>query len=479
MNDLSEHAVLGKSCQVRPIVARAVSSVVGSIVMNLTYRKEKEKFDRLIELMQEGFRLFAIAMPLDFIPIFRFLPGVSYAYKKIKKNRTETSAFFKGFADEHRKYLSENFNLGISTSTSQLHPRRNWTSANATPNTSTTTTTTNTTTATTATAASCQGMETIPTSTHADTASPILNATKTAINLEQLVSISDADDTNGGIATTASDKLIRQVSEQKSIIDEEKTATDIKKHVELDQIVARDLVDAYIIQQKRHENDGKENYFSDKQLVQIMSDIFSAGLETVTSTIEWSILFMILNPDCQQQVQDEIDQVIGRDRLPQLDDLAKMPYTEATIYEVLRRSNVVALGNAHAALDDASIGGYLIPKGTQILPNLYGINMNAKLWDEPTKFDPNRFIINNKAQKPDFFIPFSVGRRVCLGDLLAKMEVFLFLVGLLQKFDLSVAHEDREFPPKVEGTIGLSNAPVAFRVALQSRSPEFTCNIPQ
>lgn len=356
----------GKACQVRPFVARAVSSVVGSIVMNLTYRKyeEKEKFDRLIELMQEGFRLFTIAMPLDFIPIFRFLPGVSYAYKKMKKNRAETSAFFQNVADEHRKYLKSEFN----------------------------------------------------------------------------------------------------------------NSNDNKQHqASLENIVARDLVDAYIVQQKKHEIDGKENYFSDQQLVQMMSDIFSAGLETVTSTIEWSILFLILNPECQENIQNEIDKIIGRDRMPQLDDLSHMPYTEATIYEVLRRSNVIALGNAHATLDDATIAGYTIPKGTQVLPNLYGIHMNPKLWHEPEKFNPSRFIVNDKAHKPDYFIPFSVGRRMCLGDVLAKMEVFLFLVGLLQKYDLSVADEDRHCPPQVKGTIGVSNTPASFRVALKIRK-HFTKN---
>lgn len=384
-------------------MARAVSSVVGSIVMNLTYRKyeEKEKFDRLIELMQEGFRLFSIAMPLDFIPIFKYLPGVSYAYQKMKKNRQETSAFFQTVADEHRKYLSDTFNLGAPNSTSSLHPA----TAGVVPS------------------------------------SVVEPAAYLKHNHQSESARTNSDDKAGAM-----------------------------KPVELESIVARDLVDAYIVQQKKHETDGKENYFSDQQLVQIMSDIFSAGLETVTSTIEWSILFLILNVECQDKIQDEIDRVIGRDRAPQLEDLAQMPYTEATIYEVLRRSNVVTLGNAHATLADASIGGYLIPKGTQVLPNLYGMNMNPNLWAHPERFNPERFITNERAQKPDYFIPFSVGRRMCLGDVLAKMEVFLFLVGLLQRYDLSVHHEDRNSPPQVKGTIGVSNAPAPFRVALSRRS---------
>ncbi|KAG9510449.1 Cytochrome P450 18a1 [Fragariocoptes setiger] len=317
ISDLRVHSQAGQSVQVRPMIARAVSSVVGSLIMNLTYKsyEEKEKFDRLIELMHEGFRLFTIAMPLDFIPIFKFFPGVNYAYRKIKKNRAETSAFFQQIADEHRRHLT------------------------SAPTTSTTT-------------------------TYDQQTGQHVTITQTCIT-----NTLDGD---------------------------------------LDKIEARDLVDAYIVQQKKHEKDGKLNYFSDQQLVQIMSDIFSAGLETVTSTIEWSVLFLMLNIDCQQRVQEEIDNVIGRDRMPRLDDLAQMPYTEATIYEVLRRSNVIALGNAHATLDDATISGYRIPKGTQVLPNLYGIHMNPELWEDPDKFDPTRFIVKNKTQKPDHFIPFSV-----------------------------------------------------------------------
>lgn len=372
--------------------------------MNLTYRKfeEKEKFDRVIELMQEGFKLVTIAMPLDFIPIFRFFPGVSYAFKKIQQNRNETSTFFQDVAEEHRKYLSDTFNLGKANSASSLHP------------------------------------------------------TKTIGSLYS-TSASASTPTSMPAAETKQEPTTTGKRENK------------QQNLELEDIVARDLVDAYIVQQKKHEKDGKENYFSDQQLVQIMTDIFSAGLETVTSTIEWSILFLILNLNCQREIQDEIDRVIGRSRAPKLDDLSQMPYTEATIYEVLRRSNVVALGNAHATLADASIGGFLIPKGTQVLPNLYGIHMDPKLWREPERFDPSRFIVNERAQKPDFFIPFSTGRRMCLGDVLAKMEVFLFLVGLLQRYDLNVHKEDADCPPQVKGTIGVSNAPVSFRVALSLR----------
>lgn len=221
MSDLSHWEY--KPCRVRPLIARAVSNVVGSLLMSMTFHSyQDETFRRLLELMEEGFKLVTVAMPVNFIPILRFVPGVNYAYQKIKQNRKETGEYFKKIANEHRLTLEPN-----------------------------------------------------------------------------------------------------QV---------------------------RDFVDAYLVQQEKIKQSGKDSYFSEEQLIQIMNDIFSAGLETVTSTIEWAVLYLLLYPEVQKKIQNEIDTIVGKDRVPELEDLSNMPYTEATIWEVLRRSNVIALGNAHATL---------------------------------------------------------------------------------------------------------------------------------
>ena len=210
----------GQPLAVRPFIARAVSNVVGSLLMSMTFDDREDKnFLRLLELIDEGFKLFTVAMPVNFVPLFRYIPGVNYAYRKIKGNRAETSEFFRKIADQHRASL-------------------------------------------------------------------------------------DPDN-------------------------------------------IRDIVDAYLVRQA--EDRKQETYFSEAQLIQIMNDLFSAGLETVTSTIEWAVLFLMKHRGVQDRLFAEVQCVIG-DRSAELDDLANMPYTEATIYEVLRRSNVIALGNAHAAL---------------------------------------------------------------------------------------------------------------------------------
>lgn len=79
-----------------------------------------------------------------------------------------------------------------------------------------------------------------------------------------------------------------------------------------------------------------------------MGDFFSAGMETVKNTLEWSMVFMLNYPEAAKAVQDELDQVVGRSRLPSLDDLSYLPITDATIQEILRISNIVPLGTTHA-----------------------------------------------------------------------------------------------------------------------------------
>lgn len=82
---------------------------------------------------------------------------------------------------------------------------------------------------------------------------------------------------------------------------------------------------------------------------QILGDLFSAGMETIKTTIEWSVILMLNNPKAAKAVQEELDQVVGRSRMPSLDDLPYLPITEATILEVLRRSNIAPLATPHAA----------------------------------------------------------------------------------------------------------------------------------
>lgn len=125
----------------------------------------------------------------------------------------------------------------------------------------------------------------------------------------------------------------------------------IQKHKQnLDYSNPKDLIDSYLIKMSQSQNE--ENYFEnfdqEQQLEQIVLDLFSAGVETLKTSLLWAIVFMLHYPHVMAKVQDEMDQVVGKKRLPSLDDMPKLPYTKATMYEVMRRSSVVALGTPHS-----------------------------------------------------------------------------------------------------------------------------------
>lgn len=88
--------------------------------------------------------------------------------------------------------------------------------------------------------------------------------------------------------------------------------------------------------------------YSDRQMQQIMGDLFSAGMETIKSSLQWAVLFMLHHPDVLKAVQEELDSVVGRQRLPKLEDMSYLPITESTMMEVLRRSSIVPMGTTHA-----------------------------------------------------------------------------------------------------------------------------------
>lgn len=202
-------------------------------------------------------------------------------------------------------------------------------------------------------------------------------------------------------------------------------------------------------------------FLSDCQLLQVMCDLFSAGQETVNHCLNWCLIHLLHNPDVVAKIQDELNNVVGTTRLPTLDDQPSLPYTEATICEVLRRSNVVPLGTPHSTTTDTYVGEYFIPAGTTVLSNLYSCHMNPKYWPDPEKFDPTRFLdAEGRVFKPKAFMPFGVGRRMCLGEVLARSEIFLFITSILHVFNISVS----ENTPNLKGTSTITTSVEPYEV---------------
>ncbi|XP_078517269.1 cytochrome P450 2G1-like isoform X3 [Lissotriton helveticus] len=179
----------------------------------------------------------------------------------------------------------------------------------------------------------------------------------------------------------------------------------------------------------------KEPWFSNENLVASTFNMFTAGTETTTGSIQYSLLVMVKYPNIQSKVQQEIDDVVGPGRLPSIDDRLKMTYTNAVILEIQRFVDIVPMALLHSITRDTEFYGYSIPKGTTVIPILTSVLHDPKQWETPEEFNPAHFLdekgaLRNRAA----FMPFSAGKRLCPGEGLARMEIFLFLTALLQKF---------------------------------------------
>ncbi|KAM5152288.1 cytochrome P450 2K1-like [Mantella aurantiaca] len=232
----------------------------------------------------------------------------------------------------------------------------------------------------------------------------------------------------------------------------------ILKHIkhhrqEFDANAISGFIDAYLLKQEQ-ESVKAETFFDDKNLIYSVLDLFGAGTETTSTTLRWGILLMMKYPEIQKKIQEEIQTHIKQGQMPTVDDRRNMPYTEAVIHEIQRFTNIIPLNVSHATPSDVYFRGYCIPKGTEVIPFLTSVLYDKTQWETPYKFNPNHFLdTTGKFVKRDAFMPFSAGRRACVGESLAKMELFLFFTGLLQNFTFypppGVSREDISLKPGI------------------------------
>ncbi|XP_073504162.1 cytochrome P450 2K4-like isoform X1 [Phyllobates terribilis] len=231
----------------------------------------------------------------------------------------------------------------------------------------------------------------------------------------------------------------------------------MNQRLDLDANNITGYIDAYLMKQKQ-ESTKAETHFNEENLLTCVLDLFSAGTETTSVTIRWGILLMMKYPEIQTRVQEEIKIHIEPGQLLTAEDRRKMPYTDAVIHEIQRFCNIIPLNVSHSTPTDVYLRGYLIPKGTEVVPFLTSVLYDKTQWKTPYDFNPNHFLDENgKFVRNDAFMPFSVGRRACVGEALAKMELFLFFTGLLQAFTFypppGVSTEDLNLKPGVGFTL--------------------------
>nr|XP_002721421.1 cytochrome P450 2D17 isoform X1 [Oryctolagus cuniculus] len=200
----------------------------------------------------------------------------------------------------------------------------------------------------------------------------------------------------------------------------------------------RDMTDTYLAEVEKAKGN-PDSSFSDENLYSVIGELFIAGTVSTSATLVWALLLMILHPEVQRRVQQEIDEVIGPAQQPEMGDQARMPYTTAVLHEVQRFADIGPLGTSHMTSRDTKVQGFLIPKGTVLFTNLSSVLKDEAVWEKPFRFHPGHFLdAQGRFVKQEAFMPFSAGRRACLGEPLARMELFLFFTCLLQRFSFSV-----------------------------------------
>ena len=228
----------------------------------------------------------------------------------------------------------------------------------------------------------------------------------------------------------------------------------------------RDLIDHYLTELKS----GSDRDFNKEQLLMICVDLFQAGAETSSTTLIWAVLFMALNPEVQEKCQEEIETALGQ-RLPLKDDVSKLNYVNATIMEIQRLSCVAPLSLPHRCTDDVHLAdGAIIPKGSPLLYNIKKFMLDPNVFKEANTFNPDRFLDSNGAiVKYDQFIPFGIGKRLCMGESLAKQQIFIFFTMLLQRINIGVPKHRAELPDKDDYTMGITTIPKPFYVTMTKR----------
>lgn len=210
------------------------------------------------------------------------------------------------------------------------------------------------------------------------------------------------------------------------------------------------------------QRDDKDFKIGRQDIRALITEIFAAGSDTSSSTIEWAMAELICNPKAMARARKEVMETIGIGQEVKESDTAQLPYLQAVVKETLRLHPAVPLLVPHRAETSVSICGYNVPKHAQVLVNIWAIGRDPDLWVNPTSFQPERFLGSNiDLRGRDFgLIPFGAGRRICPGLPLALRMVHLMLASLVHcfawKLPEGVAQEDINMSDKFGITLQMA-----------------------
>ncbi|KAM7507006.1 hypothetical protein LguiA_017459 [Lonicera macranthoides] len=196
----------------------------------------------------------------------------------------------------------------------------------------------------------------------------------------------------------------------------------------------------------------------------LAKDLFGAGTDTTSSTLEWAMAELLRNPETMVKAKAELEEVIGKGKLLEEADVTRLPYLGSIIKETLRIHPPVPFLIPRKVETDVEACGYLVPKGAQVLVNAWAIGQDPTLWEDPISFKPERFLGTEiDVRGRDFeLIPFGAGRRMCPGLPLAIRMVPVMLGSMINSFDW-----------KLDGRIEPNNLDMSekFGITLQKAQP--------
>lgn len=226
-----------------------------------------------------------------------------------------------------------------------------------------------------------------------------------------------------------------------------------------------------LVQQLKEENSGKLDKADEHAIIWSAASLYGAAADTTVITLTIFTLAMIKFPHVQRKAQEEIDRVVGTDRLPSFEDRDKLPYIDALIKEALRWWPIAPMGFPHTATEDIEYNGLHIPKGAFLLPAVWWFTHDPEVYADPESFDPDRFIA--PRNEPDSATEvFGYGRRICPGRFFAEASLFLNIAQSLAAFNIrkAVDKAGKEIEVDVKPKPGVLTYPTQFDFRIEPRS---------
>uniref|UniRef100_A0A1I8A1P2 Unspecific monooxygenase n=1 Tax=Steinernema glaseri TaxID=37863 RepID=A0A1I8A1P2_9BILA len=216
----------------------------------------------------------------------------------------------------------------------------------------------------------------------------------------------------------------------------------------------KDFLDAYLLERnRRKKQDGDVGHYTKKQLIFTIIDLWQAGMETTIITLTWGFLYLLKTPT--EKMREELRQVVGEDRDVELQDRQLLPYCNAAINEVHRLTSLLTTNEVHRLTSllttnvlrrniwDTTIDGYPVPAGTENAVVMSALFKDAEIFPEPRRFEPERYLGSDGKAIEQKVIPFGIGKRACLGEGLARAEIFLILLNIVKNYRII---EDGDIP---------------------------------